>query len=121
MNQRWWLWVEHWERGVVSKYGKASGSSGPVFADSDPLLSDVDQSVARLRARQNCRVPRRFWKVVTIRGPQDEFRSAAFVLDQDSLWKSRPSSGDPFQFLATVESIEKLIGLDFGESVRAPL
>lgn len=119
MNQKWWLAVEEWEREVVTAHGKATGFSGPVLAADDPVHRDLEQSVGRLRVRQNFRLPRRFWKVVLVADARSRLKSAAFLLDQDSLLKSRAGLNmQPSEFRCGVADIERLTGLDFGEAVR---
>jgi DNA/RNA endonuclease G (NUC1) len=119
MNRGWWLAVEVWERNLVVSQRKAIGFSEPVLADDDPLHRDVEQTMGRLRVRQNFRSPRRFWKVVVVADAQNNLRSAAFVLDQDALLKTRfPLDSKPSEFRCTVADIEALTTLDFGDAIR---
>ena len=119
LNQGWWLAVESWERDVVDSHHRAIGFSGPVFADDDPLLNQVEQRIGRLRLRQNFRLPRRYWKIVLVTHGEARLRSAAFVLDQVSLVESRTSPrAPPSRFRCTVADIEAATGLDFGDRVR---
>jgi DNA/RNA endonuclease G (NUC1) len=60
MNQGWWLAVEQWERELVAIHGKAIGFSGPVLSEDDPIHGGFEQTIGRLRVRQNFRLPRRF-------------------------------------------------------------
>ena len=117
LNQGWWLAVENWERKIAIEHVKAVGFSGPVLAADDPIHRDLEQSIGRLRVRQNFRLPRRFWKVVIV--ADSELKSAAFVLDQDSLVKTNaPRNMNPSEFRCTVADIEALTGLDFGDAIR---
>jgi endonuclease G len=119
MNRGWWLAVEQWEREMVANNGKAIGFSGPVLSDEDPIHRDLEQSIGRLRVRQNFRLPRRFWKLVIVADDQCRLTSAAFVLDQDSLLKSKvPLGSKPSGFRCSVADIEALTGLDFGVTIR---
>jgi len=119
LNQGWWLAVENWEREMATHQGKAIGFSGPVLAVDDPIHRDLEQSIGRLRVRQNFRLPRRFWKVVIVADAQSELKSAAFVLDQDVLSKAKvPLESKPSEFRCTVADIEAVTGLDFGATVR---
>jgi DNA/RNA endonuclease G (NUC1) len=122
MNQGWWLAVEQWEREMVAHHQRAIGFAGPVLADDDPLLRQVDQTVGRLRLRQNFRLPRRFWKVVLVTGADSRLQSAAFLVDQDALVKSRASRrAKPSDFRSTIREIEAATGLDFGDAIRSAL
>jgi DNA/RNA endonuclease G (NUC1) len=119
MNRGWWLAVERWEREMAVQHTKAIGFSGPVLAVDDPIHRDLEQSVGRLRVRQNFRLPRRFWKVVIVANAKSELKSAAFVLDQEALVKARAPSGlKPSEFRCNVADIEALTGLDFGDAIR---
>jgi endonuclease G len=119
MNRGWWLAVEQWEREMVAIQGKAVGFAGPVLAEDDPVHRDLEQSIGRLRVRQNFRLPRRFWKVVIIADAQRSLKSAAFLLDQDSLSKAKTSlKPEPSRFRCSVAEIEVLTGLDFGDAIR---
>ena len=119
LNQGWWLAVENWERKIAIEHVKAVGFSGPVLAADDPIHRDLEQSIGRLRVRQNFRLPRRFWKVVIVADSASELNSAAFVLDQDSLVKTNaPRKMTPSEFRCSVADIEALTGLDFGDTIR---
>jgi endonuclease G len=119
MNRGWWLAVELWEREMVAARGKAIGFSGPVLAQDDPVYRDIEQAIGRLRVRQDFRLPRGFWKVVVVTDPQSRLRTAAFLLDQDSLVKSHVSlRAKPSEFRCTITDIEARTGLDFGATLR---
>jgi DNA/RNA endonuclease G (NUC1) len=119
MNRGWWLAVESWEREITRTYGKAVGFSGPVLNEQDPIHRDVEQSYGRLKVRQNFRLPRKFWKIVTVLDTKGKLHSTAFVLDQEQLLRAGvPLKSEPSTFLSTVEEIEEMTGLDFGEAIR---
>jgi endonuclease G, mitochondrial len=119
MNRGWWLSVEKWEREIVTNHRKAIGFSGPVLAGDDPIHRDFEQSIGRLRVRQNFRLPRRFWKIVIVADAQCKLQSGAFLLDQDALLKTKiPLGSKPSDFRCSVADIETLTGLDFGDTIR---
>ena len=102
---------------IVSKFGKAVGFSSPVLTDEDPVHRDFEQVIGRLRLRQNFRLPRKFWKIVLVRS-DNELKSAAFMLDQEKLLEENVLESSPSQFRCSVENIETLTGLDFGDEIR---
>jgi DNA/RNA endonuclease G (NUC1) len=119
MNRHWWLALEDWERKNAQAHGRASGFSGPVLADDDPIHRDIEQPVGRLRVRQNFRLPRKFWKIALVESG-GELRSAAFLVDGEALLKNGAShAAKPGDFRCTVADIEALTRLDFGAAVRA--
>lgn len=119
LNQKWWLGVENWERKIATEHLKAIGFSGPVLAADDPIHRDLEQSIGRLRVRQNFRLPRMFWKVVVVGDSPTELKAAAFVLDQETLLKTNaPPNMKPSEFRCSVADIEALTGLDFGDTIR---
>jgi len=119
LNRGWWLSVEEWERKMVDVHGKAIGFSGPVLAEDDPIQRGVEQSIGRLRVRQNFRLPRQFWKIVVVGDVRDKLKSAAFILNQDLLLKNGvPLRSKASDFRCTVAEIESLTGLDFGDTIR---
>jgi endonuclease G len=119
MNRGWWLGVEKWEREIVAEHGKAIGFSGPVLAADDPVQRDVEQSIGRLRVRQNFRLPRQFWKIVIVADTSSKLKSAAFILNQDLLLRNAaPLTSKPSDFRCKVGDIEALTGLDFGDTIR---
>lgn len=119
MNQEWWLGVEQWERHTVRRCERAIGFSGPVLADDDPPYAAVEQTIGRLRVRQNFRLPRRFFKLVVARRPSGELETAAFLLDQDALRDHPPVRPEASRFRVEVKDLEAATGLDWGEAVRA--
>jgi endonuclease G len=119
MNRGWWLAIELWEREMVATHGNATGFAGPVLAEDDPFHQKFEQSIGRLRVRQNFRIPRMFWKVVIFRDEQNKLKSAAFLLDQDSLLKNKASlSMNASEFHCSIPKIEALTGLEFSDAVR---
>lgn len=119
MNQRWWLAVELWERALVESRDRAVAFAGPWLDDSDPVHGDFEQTVGRLRVRQNFRLPRCFWKLVLVRSESGALQSATFWFDQDVLTAgSQPGSDDAASYRCTLADLEARTGLDFGPEVR---
>ena len=119
MNQRWWLAVERWEEALVEARERAIGFSGPLLQDEDPVHGASEQTIGRLRVRENFRLPRCFWKVVLVKGSQERLESAAFWLDQNALLAASGGGAvDAQSFRTSVEEIERRTGLDFGNAVR---
>lgn len=117
MNRDWWMSVENWEVDLMSTHERATGFAGPVLADDDPAVGQMEQRIGRLRVRQNFQRPRRFWKIVLTSG-DDGLQCAAFLLDQEALVKQRARRMDASAFRCTVSDIESATSLDFGETVR---
>jgi DNA/RNA endonuclease G (NUC1) len=81
-NQSWWLRLERWERSVAAERGRATGFSGPTFADDDPLYRATSELRGRLRAHGTFRVPRRYWKLVVAPGKRRAgLEYAAFAVE----------------------------------------
>jgi len=123
MNRHLWLSVEQFEREIVDIHHKAIGFSGPVLAEDDPTHGDAVQTIGRLKVRQNFRSPRRFWKIVLIADDQGQLKSAAFLLNQELLFRKDGVSlnAKPSDFRCTVADIESLTRLNFGPAVRDAL
>jgi endonuclease G, mitochondrial len=119
MNQRWWLCVEQWERGVAARRGRLSAFAGPVLRHDDPQHGAQEELIGRLRLRQNFRLPQAFWKIVAARRPDGKLEVAAFLFDQVALLAQRDTvTAKPANFTSTVAQIESLTGLDFGAALR---
>lgn len=110
-NQGVWMYLERWALTEFNKgANRVSIFSGPVLDETDPEL-------------YGARVPRRFWKVVVSGqlAPTGGLTVEAFLLPQFQ-GSAKIGGGvrfTPDQFRVRVEDLEKLIGLDFGEALRA--
>jgi endonuclease G len=119
LNRGGWLAVERWERDLVARSGKVIGFAGPVLSEGDPVHRDVEQTIGRLRVRQNFRLPRRFWKIVATANASGELGAAAFLWDQEALVRAGAAPrAKPDQFRTTVAEVEAATGLDFGPALR---
>jgi endonuclease G len=125
MNQQWWLAVELWERRLVAARGRLSALAGPVLRDDDPPHGGAEQTIGRLRLRQNFRLPRGFWKVVVAEGSArrtgqgGRLEAAAFVWDQETLLAAPVTlPAEPARFETTLEEIERRTGLAFDASLH---
>ena len=105
-------------RNAVTMRGRIAVFAGPVFDDdNDPPY------------RFESKVPMRFWKIAAWNDGTD-LRAIALLADQRPVLEVMPEAaaaeafGDEeelarvSEFLSTVEEIEALTGLDFGEAVR---
>jgi len=121
-----WRTVETYVlRNAVTMRERICVFAGPVFRDNDPEY------------RFQSQLPMRFWKIA-VWADDTQLRSIAVIADQkevlDRLTQGVPEALGPMngaeafddaneltrvsQFLTTVEEIERLTGLDFGEDVR---
>jgi endonuclease G len=106
-------------RNAVTTRSRISVFAGPIFAESDPIY------------RFNSKVPMRFWKIVAW-ADNGDLRSIALLADQKPLLQVMPEAigagAENFvdepelarvsEFLSTVEEIQDLTGLDFGQALR---
>lgn len=79
--------------------------TGPVLADDDPEL-------------EGTRVPRDYWKVVAMRKRDGTLSSAAYVLSQEALLKTRGEDfvfGEYKTYQVRVADLEERTGLSFGD------
>ena len=107
-------------RNAVTMRGRITVFAGPVFANDDPPY------------RFNSNVPMRFWKI-GVWSDGSDLRAIALLADQRPVLQIMPEAIDPgaeafadeeelarvSEFLSTVEEIEELTGIDFGQAVRA--
>jgi endonuclease G len=115
-----WRAIENYVlRNARAENQRVSVFSGPVFRSNDRKFRDIQ-------------VPGQFWKVV-VWSDDEDLRSVAMVADQrrvirvwpERLGEGSEAFGDPAEiskvddFLTTVEGIEALTKLNFGDAVRA--
>jgi endonuclease G len=118
-GQLWRALEDHVLRNAVAEKMRVSCFTGPIFKDKkDPKYRTI-------------RVPMRFWKIV-VWAKQGKLHSLAMIADQSPVLKAIAGLPEGFadaealdelsrvkDFLATVRSVEKLTGLDFGNAIRA--
>jgi endonuclease G len=106
-------------RNAVTMRQRITVFAGPIFDDkNDPEY------------RFDSQIPMRFWKVAVWAG-DDKLHAIALIADQSKVLTVMPEAvemAEAFlddselarvsEFLTTVENIEKITGLDFGDSVR---
>lgn len=123
-NGNLWRAVEnHMLRSALLEKKRATSFTGPIFRRDDPEYRSI-------------RIPLRFFKI-TVWMDRDEIRSLALIADQSRVLTVMPEafqeragrvllgeeSFDRLEkvrdFLSTIEDVESLTGLSFGEDVRS--
>ena len=91
--------------------------TGPVFADDDPWYRRTDDP------RTHWQIPRQYWKVAALLGPDGAVRSLGFVASQAALIETIPSFDTATEtagsYQLSVAAIEELTGFDFGHLAAA--
>lgn len=117
LNRREWLNLEDYLLDSAGKFDfKISVLTGPVFAESDPLLI----SQPRADERDEIQVPLQFWKVAVMRDLETgEMRSAGFMLSQGAFLHDMNETafvlGEGAVFRTPLSVIETATGLDFSD------
>lgn len=119
-NGNLWRAAENYVlRNATAEQERVTSFTGPIFREDDRLY-------------RNIQIPGRFFKV-TAWVENGALRSLALIVDQEQVFREWPEAiaaagSEAFQdpgelsrvsdFLSTVEEVEELTGIDFGEEVR---
>ena len=114
-NQSQTLWAgleDYILKNADNKDLKVSVFSGPVFADSD-------------REYRGVKIPKQFWKVVAMVKQNNRLSATAYIVSQEELIDNLEAEfvfGKYKTFQVSIEAIEQLTGLNFGnlKSVQPP-
>src|SRR5262249_53142727 len=111
-NRGLWVGVERYARETFSANSdRVIIFSGPIFAEDDPTTGII-------------RVPRQFWKVLIATRPDNpgSLTVEGYVIpqvDSDGAKIAQSVQFRPELYRVRVSAIERLTGLDFGDTVRA--
>ncbi len=114
LNQKKWLDLEDWLlNNAANKKKKVSVFTGPVLREND-------------KKYRGAQIPEDFWKIIILRKEKGELVAAGFMMSQKNMiGKLREEEGQKQQrdvpteeiapYQVTLESIEKMTNLDFGD------